>query len=177
MIARKLLIVGTAVLLLATLGCSESGLDDGTSANVVLAVDQLQLSIVTSTYEPLQGVCVFQITESTATLSNIPKSETAITSPFNDVLITRMTISYEWDDGFPSSSYVTSPRVVIPANGSNTIQFLAADPSLFLPGAARDGHSAEVTIVFDGEVADGDKVQAVGGGALFVNSCLEGATP
>lgn len=174
MIARKLLVIGTTVLLLATLGCSSSGLDDGTSANVVLEVDQLQLSIVTSTYEPLQGVCVFQITESTAQLSNLPKSESAVTSPFNDILITRMTLSYEWDDGFPSDDYVTSPRVVIPANGSNTVTFLAADPALFLPGAARDGHTAEVTILFEGEVTDGSKVQALGGGALFVNSCLEG---
>jgi hypothetical protein len=172
MIARKLLVIGTAVLLLATLGCSSSGLDDGTSANVVLEVDQVQLSIVTSTYDPLNNVCIFQITESQATLSNLPKSAAAITSPFNDILITRMTLSYDWDDDFPSENYVTSPRVVIPANGSNDVTFLAADPSLFEPGAARDGHSAEVTILFEGEVTDGSKVQALGGGALFVNSCI-----
>jgi hypothetical protein len=30
---------------------------------------QIQISVITATYEPLQGVCVFQVTESTAALT------------------------------------------------------------------------------------------------------------
>jgi hypothetical protein len=176
MIARKLLIFVTAVLLVMTVACSSSGLDDGSSANVVIEVDTVELEIITSTFDPLNAVCVFEITESTATLSNIPKSGSAITEPFNDVLINQMIISYEWDDGYVMDPYVTFPRVVIPANGSNDVKFLAVKLADFLAAApSRDGHSAEVHLLFNGEVADGNTVQAVGGGALFVNSCI--ATP
>jgi len=175
MIARNLLIFVTALLVLLAASCSSSGIDDGTSANVVLEVDQVQLGIISSTFDPLRGVCVFQITDSTATLSNIPKSEGAITEPFNDVLITRLVISYDWDDSLAMPNFVTSPRVVIPANSTNQVRFLPVRLAEFLAAVpSREGHSAEVTLLFEGEVADGSRVQAVGGGSLFVNSCATG---
>jgi len=173
MITKKLLLFATALLVVLAASCSDSGLDDGSSANVVLEVDQVTLTIITSTWDPLSSVCVFQITDSTATLSNIPKSESAVTSPFNDILIDRLTISYDWDDGLAMPTYVTSPRWVVPAEGSNQIRFLPVQLAEFLSAVpSREGHSAELTLLFDGEVADGSRVQAVAGGALFVNSCI-----
>lgn len=173
MITKKLLLVVTALLVLLAASCADNGIDDGSSANVVLEVDTVTLAVVTSTYDPLNAVCVFTITDSTATLSNIPKSEGAITEPFNDILIDQMIISYVWDDGLPMPNYVTSPRVVIPANSSNTVRFLPVQLAEFLAAVpSREGHSAEVTLQFYGEVGDGSRVQAVGGGALFVNSCI-----
>jgi hypothetical protein len=173
MITKKLLIVVTALLVLLAASCSDSGLDDGSSANVVLAVDQVTLTVITSTYDPLNGVCVFQITDSTASLSNLPKSEGAVTSPFNDILIDQLVISYVWDDGLAMPNYVTSPRVVIPADGANQVKFLPVPLAEFLSAIpSREGHSAELTLLFQGEVGDGSRVQAVGGGALFVNSCI-----
>ena len=174
MIARKLLVCGIAMLLLVTAACTKSDLDAGDSANVVLEVEQVQLAIVSSSYDPLNAVCVFQLTESSATLSNIPKSEGGIEEPFNDILIDRMTLSYVWDDGLSFPNFVTSPRVVIPANSTNQVRFLAVELAEFLQAVpSREGHSAEVTILFEGEVADGNRVQAIGGGSLFVNSCLQ----
>ena len=173
MITKRLLLVVTALLVLVAGSCADNGIDDGSSANVVLEVDTVTLAVVTSTYDPLNGVCVFQITDSTATLSNIPKSEGAVTEPFNDILIDQLIISYVWDDGLPMPNYVTSPRVVIPANSSNQVRFLPVPLAEFLSAVpSREGHSAELTLLFQGEVADGSRVQAVGGGALFVNSCI-----
>jgi len=174
MISRNLLLFVTAMLVVLAASCSTSGLDDGTSANVVLEVDQVQLSIITSTYDPLNAVCVFQIADSTASLSNIPKSENAITQPFNDILIDRLVITYRWDDNLLMPAFVTSPRVVIPAGGTNQVKFLPVQLAEFLAAdPSREGHSAEVTLLFEGEVVDGSRVQAVGGGSLFVNSCIQ----
>jgi hypothetical protein len=175
MIARKVLVLGTAMLLLVTAACTKSDIDSGNSANVVLEVDSVELAIVTSSFDPLLGLCVFQLTESSATLSNIPKTEGGIEEPYNDILIDQLTISYTWDDGLAMPNYVTSPRVVIPANSTNEIQFMAVELAEFLQAVpSREGHSAELTVIFNGAVADGNRVQAVGGGALFVNSCLVG---
>jgi hypothetical protein len=173
MITKKLLLFVTALLVLLAASCADNGIDDGSSANVVLEVDQVTLAVITSTFDPLRGVCVFQVTDSTVTLSNIPKSEGAGTEPFNDILIDQMIISYVWDDGLAMPNYVTSPRVVIPANSSNQVRFLPVQLAEFLSAVpSREGHSAEVTLLFQGEVGDGSRVQAVGGGALFVNSCV-----
>ena len=173
MIAKKLLLFGTALLVLLAASCADNGIDDGSSANVVLEVDQVTLAVITSTYDPLNAVCVFQITDSTATLSNLPKSEEAVTSPFNDILIDQLIISYRWDDGLAMPNYVTSPRVVIPADSSNQVRFLPVQLAEFLSAVpSREGHSAELTLTFQGEVGDGSRVQAVAGGALFVNSCI-----
>ena len=175
MITKKLLLFVTALLVLLAASCADNGIDDGSSANVVLEVDQVTLAIITSTFDPLRAVCVFEITDSTATLFNIPKSEGAITEPFNDILIDQLIISYVWDDGLAMPNYVTSPRVVIPANSSNEVRFLPVQLAEFLSAVpSREGHSAEVTLLFQGEVGDGARVQAVGGGALFVNSCTTG---
>jgi hypothetical protein len=170
MIARKMAIWVTAGLLLVAVSCADSNIDNGDTANVVLEVDTVEITLITSTFDPLFNVCVFQITESTSSLSNVPKTEGAIAEPFNDILITSLTIGYDWDDGATTLPSVTSPRVVIPAGSSNQVTFLAIP--LDDLAADRAGHSAEVTLLFEGEVADGSRVQAVGGGVLIINSCL-----
>lgn len=170
MFGKTLLILATSALLLVAVSCAGDGYDSGDSADVVLQVQQLTVPPINAATDPLTMTCVFTVTESTATLRSVPKTAGELFSPANDVLITSLTITYQWDDGFNMAPYVTSPRVSIPAAGTGTIRFLAA-PLAQLLGTGRDGHSADMTIVFDGTTEAGENLQAVGGAALIVNSC------
>jgi hypothetical protein len=138
----------------------------------VLEVQEVQIPPITAAEDPTGG-CTFTITEATATLNNVPKSENADTSPANDILVTDVTISYDWDDGFVTLPFHTSPRVVIPAAGSGQVRFVPMPIDALISAAtARDGHSAELTILFTGVAADGEGVQALGGAPMIVNSCI-----
>ena len=175
MVARKswLLILLAAGLLLLAVRCADSNIDDGDSANVLLELTQLTLPPVTATLDTgVPPVCnKFLVTEATATLTSLPKSELAITSPFNDALIESLTISYVWDDPISLTTlpYTTSERIEVPADGTNTINFF---PIKFADlTTAMAGHTAELSLLFLGRTEDGTAVQAVGGGTLAVNSC------
>jgi len=170
MLRRTLVILGTSALLLAAVSCAGDGYDAGDSADVVLQVQNMTVPPINAQLDATTQICTFTVTESIATLNNVPKSAGEVFSPANDVLVTSLTITYQWDDGFNMAPYVTSPRVVVPAGGTGQIRFIAA-PLTQLLGTGRDGHSADMTIVFDGTTEAGDNLQAVGGAALIVNSC------
>lgn len=174
MLGRKALTLLAAGLLLMTASCTGNSLDDGDSANVVLQVAQIEMVPITCTV--VGGLDTFTITEATATLNNVPKTEDAITSPFNDILVESLTISYDWDDGFAMAPFTTTVRVVVPANGANTVEYLPMTLQTLL-NSARDGHSAEVTIEFRGHAEDGEAVFARGGGPLVVERCVGAPAP
>jgi len=170
MLRRTLLILAVSALLLAAVSCAGDGYDAGDSADIVLQVQNMTVPPINAQLDPLTLTCTFTVTESIATLESVPKSQGEVFSPANDALITSMTITYQWDDGFNMAPYITSPRVVVPAGGTGQIRFIAA-PLTQLLGTGRDGHSADMTIVFNGTTEAGENVQAVGGAALIVNSC------
>ena len=172
MLGRTFPILVTIALLLAATACSSGGFDKGTNADVLLQVTQVTLTPITAALDPLTGVCSFTVTVSTASLDNVPKSGGDMFSPANDILITRLTITYAWDDGLVTPVFVTSPRVTIPADSSGSVFFLAIPLDDLLNAAVpRDGHSAELTMVFDGVTESNEGVQAIAGAALVVNSC------
>ena len=160
-----------AGLVLAAAACTGNSLDDGDSANVVLEVFNIpQIPPVTAAIDAASGNCLFTLTNVIVTLQNKPKSELGASSPFNDVVLQNVTLSYAWD----SPSLTTPTRTAtlggtIPAGGTGTVSFppiAGGDLS-----TANSGHSASVTMVFVGQTISGDGVQARGGGVLFVNSC------
>lgn len=170
MFRRTLLTLAASLLLVASVACTSGDYDSGGSADVVLQVQQMTVPPITATLDTVTQICTFTVTQATATLENKPKTTGESFSPANDVLVTSLVITYQWDDGFNMAPYVTSPRVSVPAGSSGTVRFLAA-PLAQLLGTGRDGHSAEMTILFSGVTEAGENVQTTGGAALIVNSC------
>ena len=151
------------------LGCN-SVLDDGDGPNVVLTVEQMTIPIVTAAINQTTLLCVFTVTDATATLKNQPKSAVAGESPFNDVVMESVTISYVWDD----PALVTAPRTfplggTVSAGGTGTVMFPPIASGDLTP--AFEGHTAGLTMVFSGRLVDGTPVTAAGGGSLTVNFC------
>ena len=173
MLGRTVLILVTIALLLGATACSSGGYDKGTNADVLLQVSSLSVPPVTAQQDPLNpAICTFTLTQSTVELENVPKTVGDMFSPANDILITRLTISYVWDDGVVTPVFMTSPRVTIPADSSGSLFFLAIPLDDLLNAAVpRDGHSAEMTIVFDGVTESNEGVQTIAGAALIVNEC------
>lgn len=169
---KGLLTWACAALLVVAVSCTGNALDDGGSANVVLQVQEVTIPPVQSQPDPVGGGCVFLLTEATATLNNVPKSDFEEGSPFADIIITSLTISYVWDDpAITTPPYTTSERVVIPVDGTNQVKFLAIP--LTELDVTKEGHSAELTMLFRGHTEAGSAVEAVGGGVLIVNSCIQ----
>ena len=170
MFRRTLLILAASLLLATAVACTSGDYDSGESPDVVLQVQTMTVPPITATLDAVTQTCTFEVTLSTASIENTPKTTGVSFSPANDVLITSLVITYQLDDGFNMAPYVTSPRVSIPAGSSGAVQFLAA-PLAELLGTGRDGHSAEMTILFSGVTEANENVQTTGGAALVVNSC------
>lgn len=153
-----------------------SALDDGDSADVVLEVMNVTSSAVESQDDGAGGGCVFTVTEWTAQLRNQPKNEFGTVSPFGDIRLTRVTISYIWDDGFVTPTRDFSIAGTVPAANQQSITFtpiLLGDLD-----SSREGHSADLTMNFQGLTVDNYSVSALATGkTLNVNSCITTSGP
>ncbi len=164
----KLLLAG---LVLALGSCNPTSLDNSDSADVVLEVLNIPQVPPITAASVGGGACTFTVTNMTVTLRNQPKNTLAGDSPFNDILVESVTLSYEWDD----LTLTTLPRTLavggtVPANGSQTVSF----PPIALGDllATYAGHSASITMAFTGQTVSGKGVSATGRGAVVsVNSC------
>jgi hypothetical protein len=149
-------------------GCAGGGLDSRDVANVVLTVDQIpQIPPITASGDP----CVFTVTAFQATLANQPKNELAA-SPFSDIRMETVTISYRWDDAALSTpTWIQNVAGTIPVGGTQTV---AVTPiQLGMLEGAYAGHTADLTLIFRGRTVDNKPVEAAALGiALSVSSCI-----
>lgn len=173
--ALYLLTVAAALLVVGFAGCNSTNLDDGDSADVVLEVNTMTGSPITSQPDNLTGGCVFTIQDWSATLANKPKNSLAVTSPFNDIRLIALDISYAWAN--PAVAGVTNPRTfamagTIPANGTASVTFTPI--ALGDLDLSKEGQTADLVMVFRGRTVDGFDVSApVYGKQLNVNSCIQ----
>jgi hypothetical protein len=150
-------------------GCNSS-LEDET--NVVLEVATITIPPITAATSA--GVCTFTIPTSSATFNNKPKNHLAGAAvyPYNDIVLQNVTVGYQWDDG---AALVGEPFGIggtVPAGGSQNATFTVANATVLGTGGARDGHTAWLTLTFNGITISGDPVSATTGASLSVNSCL-----
>jgi len=173
--ARYGSLIAVAALCVAVVapGCSNGTVDDGNTGDVVLEVASTTTTPITGAADPaLPGVCVFTVTDWTATLNNKPKNGSAIVSPWNDIMMGTVDITYVWDD----PSIVTAPVTMnisgtVPANGSLGVKF----PPIFAGNitAAMEGHAANLTMTFHGAAVSGEGVSTTAFGAVMtINSCI-----
>jgi hypothetical protein len=140
--------------------------------DVVLEVTTITIPPVATTLAA--GVCTFTVTTSSGTFADQPKNALAIASPFMDIILQQVTVDYFWDDGAVLANQVFGIGGTVPANGTNTAQFLTASDAVLASGvSSRAGHSANLRMVFSGHTVNGESIysQPVGGG-LLVNTCL-----
>ena len=173
--ARYGSLIAVAALCVAVLapGCNDGTVDDGDTGDVVLEVAQVATTPITSATDPNNpGVCTITVTDWTTTLNNKPKNGSAIVSPWNDIMVGTVDITYVWDD----PSIVTAPVTMningtVPANGSLGVKH----PPIFLGDVtgAMLGHSANLTMTYHGTAVSGEAVTTTAFGAVMtVNACV-----
>ena len=173
--ARYGSLIAVAALCVAVIapGCSDTTVDDGDTGDVVLEVASVTTTPITTAEDPNNpGSCTITVTDWTTQLNNKPKNGSAIVSPWNDVLMKTVDITYVWDD----PSIVTPPVTMnlngtVPANGSLGVKF----PPIFLGDVtpAMLGHSANLTMTFHGTAVSGEDVTTTAFGAVMsVNACI-----
>jgi hypothetical protein len=159
-----------ALAFVAAGGCSHDGLDDGDSADVVMEIRTMETQPITAAQSQGGGGCTFTIVEWTATVANVPKSELAgpDSSPFNDIIVDSVTITYEWlNPAFGTVTRVKGLAGTIPADETGSISFSPIEPE----DIPSDGVSANLTMLFQGHTVENESVSATAGATLIVNSC------
>ena len=148
------------------------------SPNVVLEVQTITIAPITSSQNGTGGTCTYTLTPATASFKNLPKNQYSGTSPFNDIVLQYVDISYVWDDGAPTTPVSPGIGGTVPAGGTQSIQFSVISNAALgytqLPdpvGNGRAGHSASLAMVFHGTTVAGDAVSATAGATLQVGSC------
>ena len=193
---RTWLTVTLAAVFLITAGCTSDRLDDGTSADViiqVMALDNRPVSanqttatqgtcsisgiLCDSTADCAQNevcarpsLCLFEVEEWSATLQAAPKNSLAGT-PFNDVIMQNVRISYDWPDTGLSTPTRTLglAGVTIPADGTNSVTFF---PILGQDLASLDqGITGQLTMTFFGRTVEGTSVSGTSNAELYIETC------
>ena len=188
-------ILGLAVVLLGAPACTENNLDES-EANVILEILGVNNPEVTGDIgagscslnpaiicldnsdcvDQLAGFCEFPnalctVADWVVDMANQPLNEGGATSPFNDVVIYSVTLTYVNIDGSPYAA----PRIV-PINA--TIQAGATGSVSFAPIAfddlTVDNTTVNVLMTFVAQTVSGHAVTIAGGtGAqLFIEDCL-----
>ncbi len=147
-------------------GCNGT-IDD--EPNVVLEVATLTIPVIQA---QTTTTCIFTITQASATFNNKPKNHLAGESPFQDIVMESVDVSYVWDDGAVLPNQTFGVPGTVPANGTQSSTFSVVNNSVLTSGAVtRAGHTASLSLVFHGHTVSGDAVLATTGGTLSVNSC------
>jgi hypothetical protein len=161
-----------AAVLLVTASCTSDALDDGGSADVVLEIISLENPAVTAQQAGAGGLCTLQVEDWTASAQAVPKNSLAGSSPFNDLTLHTVTITYNWID----PGITTPTRVVglgdatIPTAGVNSVTF--APISFDDLDIGLQGHTANLVMVFDATTVEGSAVRATVQRQLFVEVCV-----
>ena len=165
----RILLAVAAVAALAVVPSCNSNIDNTSSGDVVLEVENVTIPPVTEAVDQVTLQCVVTLTNSTGTFKNKPKNSLATSSPFNDIILKDVIVTYTWDDG----AGVTGPSTfgvggAVPANGQSTAQFAVVNAGDL---TGRDGHTAALSLTFEGETVAGKTVTVTTGGSLVVGSC------
>ncbi len=132
---------------------------------------------------PAGGVCLIdptgegcQVEEWAVSLGNVPKSELGTTSPFNDIALQSVTVSYTWDVPFANGP-VTFPLAgtIAPGSTINSTFFPITNADLTALGATLPVPVAVtgfLTMTFRGAMVDGSPVVVTAGEQLFIEACF-----
>ena len=184
--------------LLVLSGCADGPIDNADSAHVVLQIETLDTPGVTGAVEgdgvcsgdaqvsctsdatcanaqPALGSCIGLtctrvIAEWSGTARNVPKNSLANTSPFNDIILQTLDLSYP-GSGLPSVT-IGLGSITIPADSSGSFEFF---PITFqaIEGFPDDtAASVDVLFTIHGTTPVDDAVSVTGAAQLNIEKCF-----
>ena len=124
------ILAGTVVLATAGWFAGCNGTIDK-EPNVVLELQTLTIPPVTSSQNSTSGTCTYTVSVATGTFMNKPKNQFAGTSPYNDIILQSLDITYTWDD---QATQIPNPVTSglggsVPAGGSGAWRCSISSPS------------------------------------------------
>ena len=159
----------SALVVLAALTSCNGDIDDPDGPNVFLEAENVVIPPVNGTTDSTTGNCTFTITNASVTFKNKPKNEAGATSPFNDIVLEGVVVSYDWGLGSaPQSPATFGLGGTVPANGSSPAQFAVTSANDLL---LHEGQTASLVMTFFGHTISGEAVSATTGGSLSVGTC------
>jgi len=169
--SKKYLIPLLAAVLLVTASCTNDALDDGSGADVVLEIVNLENPAITAQQAGGAGGCTLLVEDWTALIGAAPKNPLGGTTPFNDLTLHTVTITYNWIEPAITTptSIVGLGETTIPAGGVAAVTFapIAFDHLT----AAMQGHTSNLVLVFDATTVEGTRVRSTVQRQLFVEVC------
>jgi len=167
-----------AAVLLAAAACTGNELDDASSPDVVIEVMTLENSPVTAQQAEGGEGCTLEVMDWTATIESIPKNSLGGTTPYNDVVMPSVIITYYDHDDNDRTTPLFGPRVVglgdvtIPAGASNTVSFA---PISFqdLEGVTL-GSTLNLVLTFQAITVEGTTIRDTVDRQLFIEECAAG---
>ena len=151
-------------------GCSSSPLDNA-GADVVLQLTSMTPAPIT--VQDQGGTCIATIPTWAVEFTNVPKSEGAITSPFNDITVRSMTATYTWQDvvvAGPASAALLGTPATVPADSTASVLFFPLLAQHF--NASMIGTTANMAVQVDAVTATGEQVGVNFTAQLFVEACI-----
>jgi hypothetical protein len=169
MFATKRIIALVGVFGVAALCACNSLIDDPNSGHVFLLAENVVIPPINGARDTTTGLCTFTITNATATFKNKPKNQYAGTSPFNDIVLENVHVTYDWGPGgAPLADADFGLGGTVPANGSASAQFsVISGNDLVL----YEGATGSLILTFSGKTVSGEPVSTTTGGTLAVGTC------
>ena len=167
MSARKhWLLIVAALLSLVTAACTNDALDDSGAPDVILEAGTLDNPPVTATLDLLG--CTFTVETWSIAFRNEAANPIA-GSPFNDVVMDSVQVSYFWFEAPPMSTRVFGLTGTIPTNSEQSIEF----PPIALDdlSLAYASSTANVVLLFTAHTVEGTTIRVQTSGVLNVNAC------
>ena len=169
MFPTKRILALSALVALAALTSCNSELDDADGPNVVLEAENVIIPPVNGTFDETTGICTFTITNATATFRNKPKNEEGASSPFNDIVLRNVLVSYDWGPGnAPQADGTFGMGGTVPADGTAPGQFAVVSGNDLV---LHEGQIASLVLTFVGRTVSGESISTTTGGTLAVGTC------
>jgi hypothetical protein len=191
-------LLALALIVVVAGACTSDNLDDGDSADVVLEVLSLDPTAVTAQPETGTGSCSFSGAQCTVnsdcplgesctgatgcqltvedwqiTFQALPKNAVATTSPYNDVVMQNVEITYTWQIPGPAipGQSVGLNGITVPVNGQAQASFQPISAAAVANDPTLEGNTADMVMVFRGRTVDGSGVSVVAQGQLNIERC------
>src|SRR4029453_10332403 len=170
MISTKRILALSALAALAAFPSCNSDIDDPDGPHVVLEAENLTIPPINGTTDATTGACTFTVTNANVTFKNKPKNVQGASSPFNDIVLQNVHVTYDWGPGgAPMSPADFGLGGTVPANGTAPAQFAVVSG---LALSTHEGQIGSLTLTFSGRTVSGEAVSTTTGGTIAVGTCL-----
>jgi hypothetical protein len=158
-----------AAVLMGT-ACMDGNIDDSDAADVMLQISERVIIPPVSATADTSGNCLYTVTEATAQLRNIAKSDIVGDTALQAIQVESVVISF--DPVFDPSDRRVPIGVTIDPGTTKSVGFYPYDLATISPDPA--GEVVDVYLRFEGRTLGDDPVVATGGTSGVFNACIGG---